>query len=283
MINLELLRIFVIVVQEGSITKASGKLNISQPAVTKHIKNLESQLKTVLFDRNNKMSLTKQGEKLFNDLQPIIINLEKIEKSFEQNKDIVLGTYNTMVSKILSKYILEYYKKYSDRKIIIINNSLEEMFKKLEIGEIDIIISKKVREEVNNKELISYSPIGNLENVLITKKKEVEEINLENLNNKVLYVPRNPSISLKKFIDKLNENHINVNIKRVDSSTMLELVKNSNDYGFITKEYVKNDINDGNINYVELSNFNDEFGTYIKKDNKFKELNDFIKILMHNF
>lgn len=283
MINLELLRIFVIVAQEGSITKASEKLNISQPAVTKHIKNLESQLKTVLFDRNNKMSLTKQGEKLFNDLQPIIINLEKIEKSFEQNKEIVLGTYNTMASKVLSKYILEYYKKYSDRKIIIINNSLEEMFKKLEIGEIDIIISKKVKEELYNKELISYAPIGNLENVLITKKKEAEEKNFKNLNNKVLYVPRNTSISLQKFIDKLNENHINVNIKRVDSSTMLELVKNSNDYGFITKEYVKNDINEGNINYIELPNLNDEFGAYIKKDNKFSELNDFIKILMYNF
>lgn len=283
MINLELLRIFVIVAQEGSITKASEKLNISQPAVTKHIKNLESQLKTVLFDRNNKMSLTKQGEKLFNDLQPIIINLEKIEKSFEQNKEIVLGTYNTMASKVLSKYILEYYKKYSDRKIIIINNSLEEMFKKLEIGEIDIIISKKIKEELYNKELISYAPIGNLENVLITKKKEAEEINFKNLNNKVLYVPRNTSISLQKFIDKLNENHIKVNIKRVDSSTMLELVKNSDDYGFITKEYVKNDINEENINYIELPNLNDEFGAYIKKDNKFSELNDFIKILMYNF
>lgn len=283
MINLELLRIFVIVAQEGSITKASEKLNISQPAVTKHIKNIEFQLKTVLFDRNNKMSLTKQGEKLFNDLQPIIINLEKIEKSFEQNKEIVLGTYNTMASKVLSKYILEYYKKYSDRKIIIINNSLEEMFKKLEIGEIDIIISKKIKEELYNKELISYAPIGNLENVLITKKKEAEEINFKNLNNKVLYVPRNTSISLQKFIDKLNENHINVNIKRVDSSTMLELVKNSDDYGFITKEYVKNDINEENINYIELPNLNDEFGAYIKKDNKFSELNDFIKILMYNF
>ena len=41
MINLELYKIFVIVGNELNITKASEKLNISQPAITKHIKNLE--------------------------------------------------------------------------------------------------------------------------------------------------------------------------------------------------------------------------------------------------
>ena len=41
MINLELYRIFYVVAETKNITKASEILNISQPAVTKHIKNLE--------------------------------------------------------------------------------------------------------------------------------------------------------------------------------------------------------------------------------------------------
>ena len=57
MINLELYKIFVIVAQELNITKASEKLNISQPAVTKHIKNLENilekhYLKEITKDQN---------------------------------------------------------------------------------------------------------------------------------------------------------------------------------------------------------------------------------------
>ena len=44
MINLELYRIFYVVAETKNITKASEILNISQPAVTKHIKNLEEQL-----------------------------------------------------------------------------------------------------------------------------------------------------------------------------------------------------------------------------------------------
>ena len=54
MINLELYKIFYVVAEAKNITKASEKLNISQPAVTKHIKNLESQLKTPLFIRTKK-------------------------------------------------------------------------------------------------------------------------------------------------------------------------------------------------------------------------------------
>ena len=44
MINLELYRIFKIVADEENLTKASEMLHISQPAVTKHIKNLENEL-----------------------------------------------------------------------------------------------------------------------------------------------------------------------------------------------------------------------------------------------
>ena len=46
MTNLELYKIFVIVAKEENLTKASEKLYISQPAVTKHIKNLEEALNT---------------------------------------------------------------------------------------------------------------------------------------------------------------------------------------------------------------------------------------------
>ena len=54
MVNLELYKIFVIVAKEMNITRASEKLNISQPAVTKHIKNLENELGTILFNRNKR-------------------------------------------------------------------------------------------------------------------------------------------------------------------------------------------------------------------------------------
>ena len=68
MINLELYKIFVIVAKEKNITRASEKLNISQPAVTKHIKNLEDQLGITLFKRNKYgMELTEKGKGLYDE------------------------------------------------------------------------------------------------------------------------------------------------------------------------------------------------------------------------
>ena len=49
--SLELYRIFKIVADEGNLTKASEILFISQPAVIKHIHNLENELNLKLFER----------------------------------------------------------------------------------------------------------------------------------------------------------------------------------------------------------------------------------------
>ena len=66
MINLELYRIFKIVADEENLTKASEMLHISQPAVTKHIKNLDNELKVELFKRSKYgMILNKNGKKLY--------------------------------------------------------------------------------------------------------------------------------------------------------------------------------------------------------------------------
>ena len=54
MVNLELYKIFALVAREKNITKASEILHISQPAVTNHIKNLESDLNIKLFNRTNR-------------------------------------------------------------------------------------------------------------------------------------------------------------------------------------------------------------------------------------
>lgn len=66
MINLELYRIFKIVADEENLTRASEILHISQPAVTKHIQNLENQLNVKLFNRSKYgMILNENGKKLY--------------------------------------------------------------------------------------------------------------------------------------------------------------------------------------------------------------------------
>ena len=86
MVNLELYKIFVVVANELNITKASEKLNISQPAVTKHIKNLENILGRALFKRSNKgLTLTEIGLELYESLKNPIDEIIKVESILYSN------------------------------------------------------------------------------------------------------------------------------------------------------------------------------------------------------
>ena len=68
--DLNLWAVFYEVACMKNISKTSEKLHISQPAITKQIKNLESYLNCKLFIRSQKgMILTKDGEKIFNDIK----------------------------------------------------------------------------------------------------------------------------------------------------------------------------------------------------------------------
>ena len=65
MVNLELYRVFYTVAKSGSLTRAAEELFISQPAVSRSIKQLETQLGVSLFTRTHRgMKLSAQGGKI---------------------------------------------------------------------------------------------------------------------------------------------------------------------------------------------------------------------------
>ena len=199
---------------------------ISQPAVSKQIKKLENELNTNLFNRKN-MELTKNGKKLYNQLKPIMDELEKIEKSFETKRNIKLGTYNTLMSKLLSSSILEFYKTYKDNDVIIENSNIEKMFHKLENGELDLVIVKKYNKANSNTK---YIKLGDLEDIFICGNKVNfgKHKELKVLDNKILYIPRNNSIALEKLLEVLEIYNIKQIIKRVDSTTIVKRFNKSN-------------------------------------------------------
>ncbi|UQS22954.1 LysR family transcriptional regulator [Amycolatopsis thermalba] len=64
-VDTRLLRYFAAVAEEGNLTRAAGRLFVSQPALTKQIRQLEAQLGTTLFTRSRRgMALTDAGRVL---------------------------------------------------------------------------------------------------------------------------------------------------------------------------------------------------------------------------
>lgn len=60
--ELRVLKYFITVAREESFSKAAKLLNVSQPALSKQIKDLEDEYKTTLFNRTTRtVSLTEEG------------------------------------------------------------------------------------------------------------------------------------------------------------------------------------------------------------------------------
>ena len=289
MINLELYKIFVFVAKEENITKASEKLNISQPAVTKHIKNLEEQLGVTLFKRNKYgMELTDKGRELYKEVGEPIIKIYNAERKFRSSRNINLGSHVTMLSRMFGKCIAEYYKLNPTSQIEVTNETFNDMLNMLENQKLDIVLSKKVDESVYNTNKIEFIKLGLLHDIFVinTNSKYKDKVfNKKELAKEKIYTPKRTSITTINLMKELNLTDGMENIKNITYTTMLGILKTEDSIGLITKEYIKDELKENKLailkTYFEFDPM--EFGIYINKENKFKELKDLIKIMKNEF
>lgn len=284
MIDFELYRIFKIVAEEENITRASEKLNISQPAVTKRIRNLESALNIKLFDRSNKgLKLSELGKKIYNEINSSVNVLEKVEAKYGNARIINIGTHATVFNKVLGKNIAKYIKENRDVKINIDRSDLDKLFSKLENQEIDIIVSKKDKRYKNEK--IEFIKLMDLHDILIMNSeynKFDKKVSLEDIKEKILYMPRKSSLTTQNFFESIkNLDNNSINFNNINYRTMLEMLTYDDNIGLVTKEAVLDELKSRKFTEIkttfEIKPL--EYGIYVNKENKFKELKNLIKIL----
>lgn len=289
MINLELYKIFVFVAKEENITKASEKLSISQPAVTKHIKNLEDQLGATLFKRNKYgMELTDKGRELYKEVSESILKIYKAEERVRSNRNIHLGSHVTMLSRMFGKCIADYYELNPNSQIEVTNETFNDMLNMLENQKLDIVLSKKVDESVYNTNKIEFIKLGLLHDIfVINTNSRYKDIvfSKEKLAQEKIYAPKKTSLTSINLMKELKLTADTENIKNITYTTMLGILKTEDSIGIITKEYIKDELEENKLAILKTDfEFEPmEFGIYINTENKFKELKDLIKIMKKEF
>lgn len=285
MINFELYRIFVIVAKEQNITSASKILNISQPAVTKHIQNLEELLNEKLFTRTNKgLMLTDFGETLYQKLEEPIHTIMEIDSQYGKVRNVNIGSHNHLLNRIFGACINEYYFEHKNVILNIKNFETDSMLKMLQSHELDIVFSKKV-ENMEYKN-IKYIKLGYLHDIFIVSKNSKFSdgiLKKEDLKKQIIYVPRTYAQTVKRLYDFMGEEILD--LRNSSYSTILELVSKTDAIGFITKEYIDNvELKKRNLVEVDFENKLEpvEFGIYLN-DKRFRELNDLINIIIKHF
>ena len=288
MVNLELYKIFITVANEKNITRASEKLYLTQPAVSKHIKNLENILRIKLITRSNYgINLTKQGEELYNKIKDATYLLINIENKYLENREIKLGIHSTILNKIFGKCISDFYIEDPLSKIATFNHENEEMLKELQNGDLDIIFSKKIQGDLIYENL-KFLKLGTWNDILIANSKSKYRdkiVNINDLTKETIYMPKKTSETTLNFFNSINCDYKKFkNIRHITYNTIIEVIHKNNAIGLVTKEFVDDEIrkNDFIILKTDFIINPIDFGIYTT-NKQFDELNRFITIIKKHF
>ena len=252
-IDFELYRIFYVVANNKNITKASNELHISQPAISKSIKNLENMLGGQLFTRTKRgVILTDEGEEFYKYIKQGIEFINNAENKFTEliNLEtgiIRMGVSTTITREYLLPFIEEFHDKYPKIDININTDIYSELLKKLRNGLIDLIIAFEPEKIDNDLDVIISKEVHDCFAVG-EKYKELanKEVKLEDLTKYPLILQTNVS-NTRKFLNKYLEKN-NVTLKPNIELASYTLVKDFTiinlGIGYVIKDfaedYIKN-------------------------------------------
>ncbi|WP_298068146.1 LysR family transcriptional regulator [uncultured Mailhella sp.] len=137
------LRYFLAVAREGSVTAAAHFLHVTQPTLSRQIRELEDELSVQLFVRHShSVSLTTDGMRLRRRAEEIVEMFEKTEAEFAVKKeriggDIYIGAGETRVMRHVAEVLRELRQEYPDIHIHLYSGNLEDVTERLDKGLLD--------------------------------------------------------------------------------------------------------------------------------------------------
>lgn len=258
-VDFEYYRVFYVVANSKTITEASKKLCISQPAVTKTIQNLENQLNGNLFTRNkNGIRLTEDGKTFYNCIRPAIEQIYNAEKAFTNISkldigNINIGTSNTILKYFLMEHLKEYSLKFPHISISIEESYTPSLINMVKNGTLDLAIIYASDDDykleglkVYNLKKLNYCLIGNEK----YKKYSKEKVSFNDIKHENLILNTLNPIQTNLLENKEDyKAHINL----ASHSLVYEFVKNGFGIGVAIKEFIQKDLDKGSLYEIKLN------------------------------
>ncbi len=254
---------FINVARLKSYTRAAEVLNLTQPAVTQHIKQLEEYYKVKLIRKNGRqISLTEEGELLFRSAREFEANSLLLERKL-RNKSSVVKRYNIGATLTIGEFTLPnllggYKILHENIDVIMHVHNLEEVLKRVNSGEFELGIvegpfdkSKFNNKKLKNDELVLVtSPISDLAG---RQKAEISEI----IRGGKLILREKGSGTRMTFENKLQELGYNLSDMKIymevgSIGAIKSLVEANLGYTVISREAVKREVEAGILAAVPI-------------------------------
>ncbi len=238
---------FYMVVEYGSISKAAKAMFVTQPAVSKAIKNLESSLQVKLFHRTSKGVLpTSEGQVLYDHVKLGYKQIQEGEKLIKQLRERTYGAIRIGISNTLCKYyfiphLKDFHQVYPNLKIEIVNRTSPETMKLLQEGFLDCAIISDVTMENN----FAYHKLKSIQDIFVSKRKApMQVMHLNQLESEPMLLLEKKNATREHLENFLIENQLKLNVDIEISSMefLVEFAKIGLGVASVIGDFVKQDI-----------------------------------------
>ncbi|WP_417561108.1 LysR substrate-binding domain-containing protein [Marinomonas sp.] len=259
-LKLNQLKAFSEVARQGSIRAASRELGLSQPAVTKAIRELEESLGANVISRGSQgITLTKCGDSLLQHARLILAELSLAEDSIQQilgsqQGNVSIGVGASIACELLPEVIQKFRQECPKTKIKIKEGQLESHLEQLRNGEIDFAIST-YHSGVKTSDIFKRK-ILDMPFVLVTRKGSPYENarTLAQLQNCDWLLPTTHSSYLLNLFEKMTEQGLSINQSITCESYLagLNIVAKTDCVALMSAAAIKQSILLDNITCIDL-------------------------------
>jgi len=213
------LQYFLAIANEGSFLKAAKSLHITQPTLSRQIKEIEDEIGKPLFIRGNRnVTLTEDGLFLKIRAEEILSLFQKTKdeltlQDYELSGEIFIGAGETAGFSIIGKAIKLLKDKHPNIKVHIYSGDYDDILDRIEKGLIDfgLLVMNAQLEKQYQHIILPYQDIAGL---LIRKDDPLaskQYITRQEIKHLPIYISRQPSsIFMMKEWAKLETNDLNV-------------------------------------------------------------------------
>ncbi len=144
--EIRVLRYFLETAREGNMTRAAERLYISQPTMSKQLKELENELGVKLFRRSNyNIKLTEAGMLLRERAEDILSLVDKTLEEFKaldhlNSGDIYVGAPESEAMEQFAQAVSDLQKQYPGIRCNIYSGNMQDVCEKLDKGLLDFAI-----------------------------------------------------------------------------------------------------------------------------------------------
>ncbi len=150
------LKVFLAAARHLNFTRAAEILNLTQPAVSMQIKQLENCVNLPLFEHlGKKVYLTAGGRILLEFAKQMIHDLEELEENFDHLKGLKAGKLSIAVATTANYFaphlLATFIKNYPDISVSLHVTNRKGLIQHLEDNDVDLVIMGQPPEEISNK------------------------------------------------------------------------------------------------------------------------------------